>query len=368
MKPIKVLYVHGGTLEKAGTETFMMNVLRFIDPKKVHIDFLVFGCKPGAYDNEVLDHGSKIFRVPYTPKDFKRKDRSLRDIKRAIVQENYDIVHAHMNALNSPVLRVMKRWGIPVRISHSHGSQHFVTQKAIIRIKERIKLSIPKYATALLSCSKEAGDFLYPNHEYIIMNNGIDTDHFRYSLETRNQIRSELNLSEAFVVGHVGRFNFQKNHDFLIDVFYEILKRIPNAHLMLLGEGELQEKIQKKVSELNIENSVTFLGIRDNMPAYYQAMDAFVLPSVFEGLPYVLVEAQGSGLLCVASNTVDMKSKLTDSFFFESLENPQKWADLIFEHKDYVRYSSEEVLKTQGYDVKENVKWLTDFYMKTGEK
>lgn len=368
MKSIKVLFVHGGTLEKAGTETFMMNVLRFVDPKKVHIDFLVFGRKPGAYDQEVLDYGSKIFRVPYTPKDFKKNDMSLRAIKKAVIQENYDIVHAHMNALNSPVLRVMKRWGIPIRISHSHGSQHFVTQKTLIRIKERMKLSIPKYATALLSCSKEAGDFLYPDHEYIIMNNGIDTDQFKFNLKTRNQIRSELSISDAFVVGHVGRFNFQKNHEFLIDVFYEVFKKNPNAHLLLLGDGELKEKMHKKVNELEIQDSVTFLGIRDNVPDYYQAMDAFVLPSVFEGLPYVLVEAQCSGLLCISSNTVDMKSKLTESFFFESLEDPKQWADLIFEHKDYVRHSSEAVLRSQGYDVKENVKWLSNFYMEIGDK
>ena len=362
MKPIKVLFAHGGTLEKAGTEAYMMSVFRNVDPKKVRIDFLVFGCKEGYYDKEVITRGGKIYRIPLTPDDFLKKNPTRSTIMKIIEKEQYDIMHSHMNALNPLLFKHAKKIGIPYMISHSHGSRHFVDNKILIKYKDQLMKQIPKYADVLLACSKEAGDFLYPNEDYIIINNGIDLKQYEYNEATRKRLRKELNVEDQLVFGHVGRFNFQKNHKFLIEVFNEILKTIPDAILALAGEGELLGEVQEQVRAYGIEEHVKFLGLRDDIPDVLQILDVFLLPSVFEGLPYVLVEAQAAGLLCFAADTIDAKSALTDDFHFLPIDNPQEWSDYIVGNLEYKRKSTRERLIREGFDEKENVKKLELIY------
>lgn len=363
MKKTKILFIHGGILNKAGTESYMMSVLNAL-PNTFHIDFLVFGRTEGAYDKEVITKGSKIFRVPYEIKDRKIEGPSLRTTLKLIKNENYDIAHAHMNALNALVLGYMKRIGIPIRISHSHGSKHFTENKAALILKDKLIPRIPHVATHLIACSKEAGDFLYPNNEYILINNGIDPTRFEYNKKTRKEIRNELNLDDKFILGHIGRFNFQKNHDFLVDIFNEYIKLDTRAHLLLIGEGELETKIKDKLSQLNLLDHVTFAGVKSNTAPYYQAMDTFILPSVFEGLPYVLVEAQCSGLLSLASDQVDHNAKMIEDFYFLDLNNPSAWAQLLFEHRNYKRKDGKEALIQHGFDLFDNVRTLENLYTK----
>ncbi|AMC93901.1 hypothetical protein AOC36_07860 [Erysipelothrix larvae] len=362
MKPIKVLFVHGGTLKRAGTETFLMNTLRTIDATRVHIDFMVFGRTPGDFDQEVLDHGCKIYRIPYTPQDLKIKGPSIREIKKQIKYEDYDIVHAHMNALNSIVLKQMEKLGIKIRLSHSHASENIVESKIISKCFDCATKSIPKYATQLLACSHVAGEFLYGNRPFIVVNNGINVSQYAYNPNVRDAVRETYNLNGKFVVGHVGRFHFQKNHEFLIDVFQKLIKIQPNAHLVLVGEGELEPKIKQKVKALGLEGHVTYTGVLSSTERILQGFDIFVLPSLFEGLPYVLVEAQCSGLPCVVADTVSSESKLIEPFTFLPLKDPGMWADTIINFERVNRVSQAETLDQLGFNNKKTGQWLTDYY------
>ncbi len=357
----KILFVHGGILQKAGTETYMMSVFRNIDASKYTIDFLVFGEAEGAYDHEVLTKGSKIFRLPTSPSIL----TSFSKIKKQLKDEGYDIVHSHMNALNAPVLNFFKKLGVPVLISHSHGSKHFVENKVLIAIKERMKLKIVSITPYLIACSKAAGDFLYGNVPYTIINNGVDTELYDYNESARLEIRRTLGLEDKIIFSHIGRFNFQKNHKFLIDVFSKIVGQLPNAHLVLVGDGELKQDIINQIRSLNISDKVTLLGVRDDIPNLLQGFDVFLMPSVFEGLPFVLVEAQASGLQCFAADTIDSNSKLLDTFHFLPLNCSESWSNYIINNLDTKRVSTKETLNRLGFDVYENVKTMEKIYDNT---
>lgn len=364
MKKTKILFVHGGTLKKAGTETFMMSVFRNIDAHRFHIDFLVFGEEPGDYDNEVLSSGSKIFRFPLNVKGF-LNPQNLKTLKQSILAESYDIVHAHMNALNYPVLTYFKKLGIKTLISHSHGSKHFVENKLLIRVKDAMMRKIPNVTTYLLACSKAAGDFLYEKNPYVIINNGVDTKEYVYNPNVRSLVRAQLNVEDFYVYGHIGRFNFQKNHEFLIETFKQLHLLDPSSHLILIGDGELKQDILNQIKKFDLEKAVTLLGVRNDIPNLLQAMDGFIMPSVFEGLPYVLVEAQASGLQCFAADTIDSQSKILDSFHFLPLDCPKTWAKTILERRDLTRSDTQSTLIDKGFDVYANVKSLETYYEKT---
>ena len=361
MKPKKVLFVHGGTLQKAGTETYMMSVFRHINPEKYHIDFVVFGLETGDYDQEVLDKGATIYRFPTNPIKLMKMAKSA-SFKQTLKDANYDIVHAHMNALNYPILYYFKKMGIPVMISHSHGTKHFVENHFLIYLKDIFKKKIKNLTSNLLACSKGAGDFLYGDAPYTIINNGVDTDLYRYNRDRRAAMRETLQLTDKQIFGHVGRFNFQKNHDFLLDVFNEIVTMNPQAHLLLVGDGELKPAIQTKITALNLNDKVSLLGVRDDIPNILQAMDHFIMPSLFEGLPFVLVEAQATGLQCFAATTIDGQSAIIEPFHFLALDCSKSWAQTILDNLDYQRTDTHAILKAKGFDVVENVLTLEHYY------
>lgn len=358
----KVLFVHGGTLEKAGTERYMMNVLNHAQSHGIHIDFLVFGTKNSYYDEEVLMRGSKIYRIPYQFSDFATSHCSIKKIKKMIKNENYDIVHSHMNALNYRVIKQLKKLGIKHSISHSHATRHFAENKTLIALKEHEKSKIAGEADILLACSQEAGEFLYGDEDFTILRNGIDLHSFAYSKKIRNAMRDGLNLDEKLVLGHAGRFTFEKNHNFLIDVFNEVHKIKLNSELLLLGIGPLEDNIMRKVKDLGLEKSVQFLGVQENIEDYYQAMDVFLLPSLFEGLGTVLIEAQASGLMCIASKDLPHLSDLTEHIYYESIDDPKVWSNLILKKQNYTRKSQTEQLQHHGFDATSDVLKLFEIY------
>ena len=359
---LKVLFVHGGTLEKAGTERYMMNVLNHAQSHDIHIDFLVFGTKESFYDEEVLMRGSKIYRIPYQFHDFKKQHVSIRKIKKQIEKENYDIVHSHMNALNYRVIKEMKKLGIKYSISHSHATRHFAENSHLISFLDQEKPKIADEANILLACSNEAGEFLYGNKNFIVLHNGIDLHSFGYSKKIRNAMRDGLNLDDKLVIGHAGRFTFEKNHNFVIDVFNELHKIKINSELLLLGEGPLEEKVMQKVKAYGLEKNVQFLGVQEYIEDYYQAMDIFLLPSLFEGLVTVLIEAQASGLLCIASEDLPHLSDLTEHIYYQPIDDPKVWANLILEKQDYKRRSQTEQLQEHGFDATSDVLKLFEIY------
>lgn len=359
---IKVLFVHGGTLEKAGTEAYMMNVLKYAKENNIQIDFLVFGCTPGFYDEKVLKMNSKIYRIPYRPIDLKYKEDSIKTIKRKIKKENYDIVHSHMNALNHLVFKQMKKLGIKHFVSHSHASKHFVENKAIIHFKEKQKTKIKNDTKVLLACSQEAGEFLYQEQEFTIIKNGIDVQRFALNPTKRDEIRKELQIEDQLVIGHAGRFTFEKNHQFIIKIIKELTKLQSNITLLLLGVGPLQEEIKQEVKKYELEKQVLFLDMVDNIEDYYQAMDVFVLPSLFEGFGYVLIEAQASGLLCFASSQVPKLTRASDKIFYLDLDDSKLWAQEIIKRQYYQRKDNTNELYNLGFDPKSEVIKLFEIY------
>ena len=221
-------------------------------------------------------------------------------------------------------------------------------------------------ATYFLACSNEAADFLFgsqiPREKIKIFHNALDIDRYTYDGEKREAVRSKLNMANKFVIGNVGRLSYQKNHEFLIDIFYEVQKKVDNAVLMLIGEGELESKIREKAYKYGIMEKVLFLGMKNNVEDYLQAMDIFVFPTRFEGLPNVLVEAQAAGLKCLCSANVTKEVKLTDNVMFLDLEK-EKWVDKILQYSDgYKRVKTDEQIRAAGYDIRCEIKELEEIY------
>lgn len=323
MEQIKILYMHGGTLARGGTEAFMMNTFRNVSDA-VHIDFLVHGFEEGVYDAEIRAKGSHVYHVPIKSKDY---FGNVREIKRILKEGNYDIVHAHLNAMNGPVLKIAKEMGVPIRISHSHASKHYTTNKLKLFLNNRAMKMIPHYATELVACSDVAGKFLYGNRPFKVLYNAIDVEKYAFNQANRLKIREQYQLGDAMVFGHVGRFNFQKNHHQLINIFAALHAKNPNSKLVLVGEGELQEDVKAQVHQLGLQDAVIFTGSLSNIDEMLSAFDCFLLPSVFEGLPYVLVEAQANGLLVLAADTVDFETKISHNFFFLDRNDIDAWVN-----------------------------------------
>lgn len=258
-------------------------------------------------------------------------------------------------------------------IAHSHNSS---TPGLLRNILHRLnKPRILHYATDFFACSKVAGKWLFDektmqSDRFHIIHNALHVEKFFYNETTRQKIREELGVENRFVVGHVGRFEEQKNHEFLIDIFNEIAKEREDAVLLLIGDGELKEQITAKVQEYAIENQVQFLGVRKDIPQLWNAMDVFVFPSLFEGLPLVALEAQASGVCSVMADTISKEVKITDAVTFLPLaHNEKEWKECILEPGDAGRTEVQNtIIKEQfqgaGYDIMTAGKQLLEYYKK----
>lgn len=361
----KVLYVHGGLLNTGGTESVMMNYYRNIDREKVRIDFLLHGFGKAVYDDEILSSGDKIFNV--VPKG-QNPVENTKQVREIIKNGNYDVVHAHMDAGNAKILKIAKEFNVPIRISHSHNTATQTSNPLKKVFNEFEKRKIYRYATELFACSDLAGKWLYGQKDFTVINNAIEIERFDYSIEVRNEMKKRLGISEDTVVlGHIGRFSYQKNHEKLIAVFNSYLKTHPNALLIMVGAGETKENTKKVVEDLKIEKNVLFVEPNNETNKYMQVMDCFVMPSRFEGLPVVTVEAQAAALPVVISDTVSQKCALTDLVSFVPLTaDDDDWCKVIDESLKTERKSRIEELRQAGYDIKENAAKMQQFYI-TGE-
>ena len=326
--PLRVLHVVVN-MNRGGAETLLMNLYRNIDRSKIQFDFLT--CKEGVFDNEIIEMGGIIHRIPYISDvgHFRYK----KELNNFFAKNNhYSIVHSHMDKMSGFILQSAKKAGIPTRISHSHNTQS-EGGLATKLYKWYAGQSIIPNATEFLACSGEAAKWLFPerSERAIILKNGIEHEQFAFSDEIRKQMREELSLDdETFVLGHVGRFNLQKNHSFLIEIFAHYHSIHANSKLMLVGDGPLRSEIEQKARELHIEDEVVFLGVRSDINRLLQAFDVFVFPSLHEGLPVSLIEAQGSGLPCIISDQiskeVDLGMHLID---YAPLGHLQSWTEKI---------------------------------------
>jgi glycosyltransferase involved in cell wall biosynthesis len=349
-----------------GAETLIMNVYRNIDRSKVQFDFLVNCFDEMVFENEIEQLGGRIFRMKFltqlTPPVYQYKlCRFFREHK------EYKIVHSHLETTTGIILDCAKRAGIPVRIAHSHNSRYTHTG-GLYRIenayKSYCKSKVIPNATEIFACSALAAKWLFGmrSNKAVIIKNGIETDKFRFSPDDRKKIRDELDISdETIVLGHVGRFYDQKNHSFIIDVFEQYEKVNSNTLLLLAGDGELINAVKAKVSSRGLSDKVKFLGLRNDVHRILQGFDVFLLPSKFEGLPLVLVEAQAAGLNCIVSNCVSKEADMGCGLITFLPITAADWMEKI-QKIDVDREQKSKQVAAAGYDIKATAKWLEDYY------
>lgn len=350
-------------MNRGGLETMLMNYYRKIDRNKVQFDFMVHREEKGHYDDEIISLGGRIYRMPQIRpgnyRDYFRKlDRFFAD------HSEYKVVHSHINENSSFVLRAAKKVGVPCRIAHSHLSDLGIDLKLPFRLYAR---SVMKdHPTRYFACSKNAGKWLFSNkspEEIKVLNNAVNVEEFLFNREARQRTRKELGVRDELVIGHIGRFNKQKNHEFLIEIFKSVVEKRPDAVLVMIGEGNLKPQIEKKVLELGLTSNVRFLGVRSDIARLMQGMDLFLFPSLFEGLPVVLVEAQAAGLKCVISDSITKETDITGSIEFASLsESPEEWANKVLS-SSYEHVDTSLLLSEKGYDTRTMAKWLADYYL-----
>ena len=364
-EPIRVASVIGRYIG-GGVEAVTINYYRNIDKNKVQLDFICDEDSTNIPYEEIERMGGKVIIIPSYSKPFKYH----KALKRILKEGNYKIIHSNINTLSVFSLFAAKCAGVPVRIAHSHSTTNKKEKKKNL-MKQVLRPFSKVFATDYMCCSELAGRWLFGNKEYdkgnvYLLNNAIDLDKFKYNESLRKKKRKELGIKDdTLVIGHIGRFVAQKNHDYLIDIFNEIHKKNNNSILLLAGQGPLMEDIKNKVKELNLDDNVKFLGQRNDANELYQAFDVFLLPSLYEGLPVVGVEAQASGLLCYLSDDMTKETKVLDITKFMSLNNtPEEWADNILDDvKKYKRIDTSKEMTAKNFNIKEEAKKLEEYYL-----
>lgn len=366
-KPIRVLHVLG-TTNLGGAESRIMELYRNMDRKKVQFDFLVHTDKEGHYSAEIRELGGKIYSVPrFNVKNYHAYRNAL--VRFFAEHNDYAAIHGHMTSTAAIYLPIAKKAGIPMTIAHARSAGVDKGVKGLVT--KIIRLPLKKRADYLFTCSKEAGVAVYGEKavrqgKVWTIPNAIDTERFRFNSSVREKMLQELGLANKFVIGHVGRFGFMKNHAYLIEIFYELCKLHDDVALVLIGKGELEQEIRQKVQDFGIAEKVYFLGTRSNVEDYYQAFDYFVFPSVFEGLPGSVAEAQAAGLHCLVSDKVTREAALTDLAVYRSIDEPPiEWAKEIQKNaKDaMIRRDTRQEIMGKGFDVRMQAKQMAEFYL-----
>lgn len=367
-EPIRIAQIIGKWLG-GGVEAVVMNYYRHIDRTKIQFDFICDNDSTNIPYKEIEELGGKVILIPPYQKVFKYH----KELKKVLKDGNYKIVHSHINTLSVFSLFAAKCAGVPVRIAHSHSTTNKKEWKKNI-VKVTLRPFTKLVATDYMACSEHAGRWMFGNKAFdtgkvYILNNAIDLDKFKYNEKLRKKIRKELKISDSTVViGHIGRFVTQKNHTQLIDIFNEYHKNNNNSVLMLIGQGPLMEEIKEKVNNLGLNDCVIFLGQKDNVNEYYNAMDLFLFPSLYEGLGMVVIEAQVNGLPCIVSDEVPKIAKISDNIKFISIKDSGlRWVSILEDLNNSSRNKSNNTAFDK-YDIKlENIK-LTDFYLSSLNK
>ena len=358
--PVRVLMVLTVRYGKNGIANCVMNYISHLDPARVRCD-LVCPNEPDAQARALVEKaGGSVFvlhgrnRHPFG---------YIRALKRIVRAREIEIVHAHGNSATlAAELIAAKLGGARVRMPHSHNTT--CNMKTADKLLRGV---FYRTSTDCIACSAAAGEWLYPNRAYTVLNNAIDAEKFRFSQTMREETREQLGIApESFVFLHVGAFNEQKNQAFLLEAFRELLATQPDARLLLVGDGERRASCEARAEAHGISKQVSFLGLREDIPALLSAADAFVLPSLHEGLPLTLVEAQCSGLPCVVSDRVTRESALTDLVVFAPIERADVFAQAMAsaQRTERERASNAGIARAQeaGYDVSQNADTLMRIY------
>ncbi len=363
-----------GTMDPGGVEVWLLNVLKYIDRDLFEFHFCTFGPKPGLFADEVERLGGRMLRCPRgaNPWSFARRFRKI------LREGNYDAVHSHVTLFSGAVLRWAHAEGIPTRIAHSHASQDDKPDsRARSYYRRTMKSWIDRYSTRGLAASRIAAALLFgddweTDRRFHILHCGIDLLPFQDSVACA-QVRIELGVPDgAPVVGHVGRFEAQKNHRFLLEVFGEIQKRIPNVHLLLVGDGPLRAQIEAQSEAMGLSGKMRLVGIRTDVARLMRGgMDVFVFPSLFEGLPIAVIEAQAAGLGCIVSDTVTGEARvLGDQFTQLSLsKRPEEWAATAVEALRRGKAEASSALQAiaqSDFCIQKSIPTLSNLYVTPG--
>lgn len=361
-RPIRVAQIIG-KLSAGGVEAVLFNYYRFIDKRKVQFDFFYDADSTVEPPPYLIDMGARFYRIP----PYQHLPAYLKALYAYFRDNRYLIVHSNMNTLAVFSLFAAWRAGVPVRIVHNHSTAgKGETKKNILKYILRPFAGL--FATDRCACSRYAGEWMFgkkavASDKVTILNNAIDCTAFRYDAAARQDMRQQLGVEGHFVVGHVGRFCYQKNHEFLIELFEEIHRQESTAMLLLVGNGELMDAIKAKVHEKGLDDVILFLGVRQDVSQLYQAMDCFVLPSRYEGLGMVGIEAQAAGLPCVFSDEVPREARLTENVHYLSLSAPATaWAAAVLEARNFARKDMLESVRAAGFDIKQEAEKLEQFY------
>ena len=365
-EPIRVAHIIGKWLG-GGVESVVMNYYRHINRNKIQFDFICDEYSTNIPYKEIEQLGGRVILVP----PYQKVIKYHRTLKKVLKEGNYQIVHSHINVLSVFSLYAAKKAHVSVRIAHSHSTTNKKEWKKNI-LKQVLRPFSKVFATDYMCCSELAGRWLFGNKTYnkgkvYLLNNAIDIEKFKYNEKVRKQKREELDIKDdTLVIGHVGRFVAQKNHTFLIDIFNEIHKQNKDSILLLVGQGPLMNEIKEKVNRLNLTDSVMFLGQRNDASELYQAFDVFLLPSLYEGLPVVGVEAQAVGLLCVLSDEMTKETKMLESTVMISLNKDlSEWSDIILTtYNGKQNDNSIEIMCKNGFNIRTEAIKLENYYRK----
>lgn len=360
---IRVLHVVG-QMNRGGTETLLMALLRITDGTRFRYDFVEQTTAACDYDEEILALGSKIYRCPTIgPKNLHTYRKWWKNFFEN--HPEYRIVHGHSRG-SAPIYLDEANKAGRITVAHCHNNSFGLGLKGVIR--KIWQQSLKHIADYNFACSYESGISQFgKNGEFAVLRNGIDAPCFAWNREARNRVRKEFGLGDSFVVGNVARFELQKNHKFLIEVFYEIQKMQADSKLLLVGRGTLENEIRQQAEHMGIADKVIFAGLRSDVNELMQAMDAFVLPSHFEGLGIVNIEAQAAGLPCfVSADVVPPEAKVTELFHYIPLDKGAKiWADEILSNRitaSMRRNTTNDIIRA-GFDIRSTAAELEKFYL-----
>ncbi len=363
--------VFGMTENPGGVESFLMGYYRKIDRSRIQFDFLANSHNPIAYEDEVETMGAHVYHVAPRSRQPIQYVREMTALFQRHAKE-YDAIWVNVSSLaNIDYLREAKKYGIPRRIIHSHNSRN-MDSRLRGRLHEINKKRVAEYATDFWACSEDAAKWFYTDDilkKAVIIHNAIDTDEFVYDKAAGDRVRQELGIPlDACVLGNVGRLHFQKNQMFALEIFRAFLKLEPDAYLVLVGQGEDREKLEKHARELQIEKRVIFAGVRDNVNDFLSSFQIFLFPSLFEGLSIAALEAQANGVPILASNKVIPEElRINDNFRFLSLHRPaEEWAKeayYMLRHTGRIDHASvKRGFVQKGYEIHTEVRKLEQLF------
>lgn len=360
-QPVRVAQIIGKMLA-GGVENVIFNYYREIDKNKIQFDFFYDSDSIVEPPDDLIKLGARFYKTP----PYQNIVQYMKFLYNVFTKNKYKIVHSHINTLSVFPLLVAKISRIPIRIAHNHSVPDGDDWRRNI-LKNILKQFSKVYATDYFTCSEKAGRWLfgektYNRGEVYLLKNAIDFQKYKIEKDIKIKVLEEYNLKNKFIVGHVGRFTLAKNHDFLLEIFKEITKLRDDAILILIGDGELREKIENKIKSLALEDNVIIVGKVSNVEIYYSIMDIVLIPSIFEGLSLVAIEAQASFVPVIASYAIPLEAKISSGFCYLDLnDSAYVWAKMALDFS----YKPCKLNKYHhNYNIKKTTKNFEKWYIK----